>query len=219
MKLREAFRNSPFGDFFRSVKSNKLKRNWRKKNSVNDTHAMNQFNFDNVSVGRYSYGGLNVVDFCDSHKLIIGDYVSIAQNVTFLLNGEHYVNHISSFPFKVKVMGEQAEAFSKGDIIVDDDVWIGYGATIMSGVHIGQGAVIAAGAVVTKDVPPYAIVGGVSAKVIKYRFSPEIIEKLMNIDYSKLDKAIVEKNMDKLYEPMTEDMDLSWLPQKNRKDE
>lgn len=219
MKLREAFRNSPFGDFFRSVKSNKLKRNWRKKNSVNDTHAMNQFNFANVSVGRYSYGELNVVDFCDSHKLVIGNYVSIAQNVTFLLNGEHYVDHISSFPFKVKVMGEQAEAFSKGDIVVYDDVWIGYGATIMSGVHIGQGAVIAADAVVTKDIPPYAIVGGVPAKVIKYRFSPEIIEKLMKIDYSKLDKETVEKNIDKLYEPITEDTDLSWLPQKNRKDE
>ena len=199
----------------RSVKSNKLKRIWRKKNSSNDTHAMNQFNFDNVSVGRYSYGELNVVDFCDSHKLVIGNYVSIAQNVTFLLNGEHYIDHISSFPFKVKVMGEQAEAFSKGDIIVDDDVWIGYGATIMSGVHIGQGAVIAAGAVVTKDVPPYAIVGGVPAKVIKYRFSPEIIEKLMKIDYSKLDKETVEKNIDKLYEPITEDTDLSWLPKKN----
>lgn len=215
MKLREAFRNSPFGDFMRSVKSNKLKRNWRKKNSSNDTHAMNQFNFDNVSVGRYSYGELNVVDFCDSHKLVIGNYVSIAQNVTFLLNGEHYIDHISSFPFKVKVMGEQAEAFSKGDIIVNDDVWIGYGATIMSGVHIGQGAVIAAGAVVAKDVPPYAVVGGVPAKVIKYRFSPEIIDKLMNIDYSKLDKATIEKNIDKLYEPITEDTDLSWLPKKN----
>ena len=214
MNIKVVLRHSLVGDFLQSIKSNKLKKAWRNRNSFNDTHAMNQFNFDNVSVGKYSYGELNIVDFGDSHKLSIGNYVSIAQNVTFLLNGEHYVDQISSFPFKVKVMGQQAEAFSKGNIIVDDDVWIGYGAIIMSGVHIFQGAVIAAGAVVTKDVPPYAIVGGVPAKVIKYRFLPEIIEKLMKIDYSKLDKEIVEENIDRLYVPMTAETDLSWLPQK-----
>ena len=219
MRIKERISCSFVGDIMRSIKRNNRKRAWRKRNGFNGTSAMNRFKFENVSVGIYTYGALNVLDFCDSHKLIIGNYVSIAQNVTFLLNGEHYVDHISSFPFKVKVMGEQAEAFGKGDIIVDDDVWIGYGALIMSGVHIGQGAVVAAGAVVTKDVPPYAIVGGVPAKVIKYRFSPEIIEKLMKIDYSKLDKETVEKNIDKLYEPVTEDTDLSWLPQKDRKDE
>lgn len=214
MRIKEVLKYSPVGDFLISLKRNHQKKAWRQRNSFNDTHAMNGFNFENVSVGNYSYGELNVVDFCNAHKLMIGNFVSIAQDVTFLLNGEHYIDHISSFPFKVKVIGEQAEAFSKGDIIVDDDVWIGYGAIITSGVHIGQGAVIAAGAVVTKDVPPYAIVGGVPAKIIKYRFSPEIIEKMMRIDYSKLDKETVEKNIDKLYETVTEETDLSWLPQK-----
>ena len=103
MSIKYWISYSPIGDFLRSIKSNKLRRTWRKKNSFNDTHAMNRFNFDNVSVGKYSYGELNVVDFSDSHKLAIGNYVSIAQNVTFLLNGEHYVDHISSFPFKVSV--------------------------------------------------------------------------------------------------------------------
>ena len=92
---------------------------------------------------------------------------------------------------------ENGESFGRGDITVDDDVWIGFYATIMSGVHIGQGAVVAAGAVVTKDVPPYAIVGGVPAKIIKYRFSPEVIEQLLKMDYSKLtDNMIREKNND-----------------------
>jgi serine acetyltransferase len=91
------------------------------------------------------------------------------------------------------------EAFSKGNIVIDDDVWIGYGVTILSGVHIGQGAVVAAGAVVTKDVPPYAIVGGVPAKIIKYRFSPEIIEELMKIDYSKLEEDDIKNHIDDLY--------------------
>ena len=65
---------------------------------------------------------------------------------------------------------QSTEAFGKGDIIVEDDVWIGYGAVIMSGVTIKQGAVIAAGSVVVKDVPAYSIVGGAPAKIIKYRF-------------------------------------------------
>ena len=113
------------------------------------------------------------------------------------------------------------EAISKGDIIVDDDVWIGYGATILSGVHIGQGAVIAAGAVVTKDVPPYAIVGGVPAKVIKYRFSPEIIQQLMKLDYSKLTEDMIRERIDDLYTsldgktPEEVGKPLEWFPKKS----
>ena len=103
---------------------------------------------------------------------------------------------------------------SKGDITVDNDVWIGYGATIMSGVHIGQGAIVAAGAVVTKDVPPYAIVGGVPAKVIKYRFEPELIKELLKIDYSKLTKEKVEKHIDDLYAELKDKRQLDWMPKK-----
>lgn len=104
------------------------------------------------------------------------------------------------------------EAVSKGDITIEDDVWIGYGATILSGVKIGQGAVIAAGAVVTRDVPPYAIAGGVPAKVIKWRFPQAIIDKLVKIDFSKLDEKMVRKHIDELYEKVDENTDLSWLP-------
>lgn len=106
MNIKEVLRYSLVGDFLQSTKSNKLKSTWRKRNSFNDTHAMNRFNFDNVIVGKYSYGELNVIDFGNSHKLKIGSFVSIAQNVTFLLNGEHCIDYISSFPFKVKVMEE-----------------------------------------------------------------------------------------------------------------
>ena len=100
----------------------------------------------------------------------------------------------------MKYLGvEKEEAFSKGDIFIDDDVWIGYRSTIMSGIHIGRGAVIAAGSVVTKDVPPYAIVGGVPAKVIKYRFDNEIREFASRVDYNKFDKDFVRENLDLLY--------------------
>ena len=169
-------------------------------NKNNKTIPMNIFNIDNISVGINSYGELNIVSFADIHKIIIGNYVSIAQNVQFILDAEHYTQNISTYPFKVKLLEtEKEEAFGKGDIIVEDDVWIGYGATIMSGVHIGQGAVVAAGAVVSKDVPPYAIVGGVPAKIIKYRFSEDVIKEMLTLDYSKLTKEMVEEHIEELY--------------------
>ena len=84
----------------------------------------------------------------------------------------------------------------------------------MSGVHINQGAVIAAGAVVTKDIPAYAIVGGVPAKVIKYRFDSEIIQELLKKDFEKLSYEMIGKNLDKLYNKVTDVKSFQWLPQK-----
>ena len=190
-------------------------RDWHKRHPGSDTYPMNIFDFNHVEIGIGTYGELNVVDFGGNNKLIIKNYVSIAQHVSFILNADHYTNHISTYPFKVKILQTQtSESFGKGDIIVDDDVWIGYGATIMSGVHIGQGAVVAAGAVVTKDVPPYAIVGGVPAKVIKYRFEPEMIEELLKVDYSKLTKEDIEKHIDDLYTELKDPRQLDWMPKK-----
>lgn len=191
------------------------KKQWNKLHPNSDTIPMNDFNFQNVSMGHGSYGELNVVDFGGENKLIIKNYVSIAQRVSFILNADHYTNHISTYPFKVKTLHvTKTESFGKGNIEVDDDVWIGYGATIMSGIHIGQGAVVAAGAVVTKDVPPYAIVGGVPAKVIKYRFEPEMIEELLKIDYGKLSKEDIEKHIDDLYTELKDPRQLDWMPKK-----
>ena len=172
------------------------------------------FNLDNVFVGKETYGNLIVDNYNNIYKLVIGNYCSIATNVMFILDADHYTNHISTFPFKVKVLGEKQEGVSKGDIIVEDDVWIGYGATILSGVHIGQGAVVAAGAVVSKDVPPYAIVGGVPAKVIKYRFEPNMIEELLKVDYSKLTKEDIEKHIDDLHAELKDPSQLDWMSKK-----
>ena len=193
---------------------------WQKQNKHNFTKiGKHLFNFGKVDVGKDTYGELNVKQFeknCNSLK--IGNYCSIAPEVLFLMDGEHKHNSVSTYPFKARLFGELGDSFGKGDIIVDDDVWIGYGATIMSGVHIGQGAVIAAGAVVTKDVPPYAIVGGVPAKVIKYRFEPEMIEELLKIDYGKLSKEDIEKHIDDLYTELKAPSQLDWMPKKQSRD-
>lgn len=167
---------------------------------------------DNVEVGNGTYGNLVVYNDLNDVYLKIGNYCSIANNTIFLLGIDQNIKKFSSYPYmQMLIDGEYRDAVSKGDIIVDDDVWIGYGATIMSGVHIGQGAVVAAGSVVTKDVPPYAIVGGVPAKVIKYRFEPEIIEELLKVDYSKLTKEMIEEHIDDLYAELKDPKQLGWM--------
>ena len=181
----------------------------------------NLIKIDLVNVAVKTYGDLNVNSSSNHSKLYIGNYCSVASGVLFLLNSEHPLNHISTYPFKVKVLSESSESLSKGDIVIDDDVWIGCNSTIMSGVHVGQGAIIAAGSVVTKDVPPYAIVGGVPAKVIKYRFSNDIIKYLIRLDYSSLTEDLISRNVDNLYQdidnlPLDEiKANYDWFPKKN----
>ncbi len=184
---------------------------WRNGNNNNSTIPINNFNFSNVHIGNYTYGGLYVLTFNDNANLYIGSFCSIAPGVKFILSADHFTNHISSFPFKVKCLNEKSEGISKGDIILEDDVWIGQDAIIMSGVHIGQGAIIGAGSVVTKNVPQYAIVGGVPAHIIKYRFSDDIITVLKQIDYSKLDIQTIYNNIDNLYTEITDIEQIRWL--------
>ena len=202
-------------EIFKLLKVGKRKKKWHKLHPNSDTTPMNDFDFEHVLIGKGTYGELKVVDFGGNAKLIINNYVSIAQHVSFILNAEHYTDHISTYPFKVKILRTQnTESFSKGNIIVDDDVWIGYGATIMSGVHIGQGAVVAAGAIVTKDIPPYAIVGGVPAKIINYRFEDAIIKELLKVDFKMIDEHLISTYQDDLYEKLTTIEQLKWLPKK-----
>lgn len=175
------------------------------------------FNPKRLEIGKYSYGKIGVVAFNTISKIKIGSFCSIAQEVKFILDADHSISTISSYPFKVKMLGtENFEANSKGDIIVDDDVWIGYGAKILSGVHINQGAVVAAGSVVVTDIPPYAVVGGVPAKVIKYRFESDIIKELLKIDYNSLSINDIEKHLDDLYTDLNDKHQLDWMPKKNQ---
>ncbi|MBE6718770.1 MAG: CatB-related O-acetyltransferase [Ruminococcaceae bacterium] len=205
-----------FRKFKQDVIELKIKDDWRKQNSHNKTNLEFPYvNYDCIHVGKGTYGPISAIISSPISHLYIGNFCSVASEVSFVVAADHATQNLSTYPFKTLCLGqEKGEAVSKGDIVVGDDVWIGYRATILSGVHIGQGAIVAAGAVVTKDVPPYAIVGGVPAKVIGYRFPEDIREELVKVDFSKIDEETVRNNIDKLYTPLSSIEDLKWLPKR-----
>lgn len=191
----------------RIIKLEIFKRRWRKINSNNYTRAKMLFNINDITVGNNSYGDLYIYQWGEKGEgLDIGDYVSIANDVKFILGGNHRYDTISTYPFKVKILGEKRETYTNGKIIIEDGVWIGMNSIIMSGVKIGKGAVIAAGSIVTKDVEPFSIVGGNPAKIIKYRFSEEIRLKLNEINSKDIPQKYIEDNIDLLYQSITIDI-------------
>lgn len=139
----------------------------------------------------------------NNDKLIIGKYCSIACGAKFMFtSGNHKRSSLSTYPFPLFFEEWDLERNNvtdawdnEGNIIIGNDVWIGYEAVIMQGVHIGDGVVIGSRAVVTRDVPPYTVVGGVPAKEIKKRFQNEIIEKLMQIQWWNWDEDRIKKNL------------------------
>ena len=165
-----------------------------------------------VTIGRGSYIGGSYFDASISAgHLMIGNYSSISYDSVFLLGMDHEIHGLTTYPIEqldcdcnqepLKDYFENKIGGTKQQIVIGNDVWIGFGCTIMGGVHIGNGAVIGARTVVTKDVPPYAVVAGVPAKVIKYRFPKEVIEKLQKIKWwywpvEKIKSLTLPKTMD-----------------------
>lgn len=141
---------------------------------------------DCVQVGEFSYCNGDIEVFGDGTKLTIGKFCSIAWGTTIILGGEHRVDWCTTYPFN-EVIEEfsyiKGHPKSKGDIVIGNDVWIASQCKILSGVNIGDGSVIAANAVVTKDVEPYTIVGGNPAKVIRKRFDSQTIKRLEEIQW------------------------------------
>lgn len=136
-------------------------------------------------------------------KLIIGKFCAIAHGVKFIMNGgNHQVNSYSTYPFGIFGNGWQntqsAEGDNKGDTVIGNDVWIGYAATIMPGIHIGDGAIIASQSVVTKNVEPYTIVGGNPAQVIRKRFDQQVIDMLLKLQWWDWPADKITANLDLL---------------------
>lgn len=181
--------------FLSKVKLIYYKSLWRKYNAHNNTYLNSFFDFEKVKVGNYTYGPLNIMCWNDEKEhLSIGSFCSIASGVVFILGGNHNMNSISTFPFRHFLYGDNSEAFTKGEIIIGDDVWIGTNSIVLSGVTIGQGSVVAAGSVVTKSFPPYSVIGGNPAKLIKKRLSDNLIDEAVSLNYQKITKDFILAN-------------------------
>ena len=165
-----------------------------------------------VAAGQGTYGleAIRVAEFrlADrtwvGSKLRIGNYCSIAQCSIFL-GGNHPTHWLSQYPVRGRLglPGNAEESLSKGDVEIGHDVWIGEGSTIMSGVRVGNGAVIGARSVVTKDVPPFAIVAGNPATVRRYRFAPEMIAHIEELGWWDWSPEQVRAQADRLTAPPT----------------
>jgi len=183
------------------LNSNKI---YPRSNDFQTVYLKNVITRENIKVGDYTIYN----DFCDdpkdfeknnvlyqypinNDKLIIGKFCSIACKAKFLMtSGNHTMKSLSTYTFPIFFeewgleVSNITEAWdNKGDIVIGNDVWIGYDAIIMPGVKIGDGAIIGTRAIVSKDVPPYTIVGGTPAKVIKKRFGDDIILKLLEMKW------------------------------------
>lgn len=172
----------------------------------------------NIEVGEYTYyddpdGPERFAEKCVLYhydfigdRLIIGRYSAIAADVRFIMNGaNHPLSGISTYPFQIFGSGWEAgfdpevyKSALKGDTRVGNDVWIGYRATMMPGVTIGNGAIVAAMSVVTGDVPPYAIVAGNPARVVRLRFQPDEVARLLRIAWWDWDADKVTRHLDLL---------------------
>lgn len=136
----------------------------------------------------------------DKVKLVIGKFCALAAETKFIMTGDHKLNGFSTYPFPIFSKGWE-NAFSidefpmRGDILVGNDVWFGYSSLIMPGVEIGHGAIIAAGTVVKKPVPPYAVVAGNPGRVVKMRFDEATIERLLQIAWWDWEIGKINRNL------------------------
>jgi acetyltransferase-like isoleucine patch superfamily enzyme len=152
----------------------------------NDVFTKNLVINKNVHIGDYTYGFPNVSIWTDRYHLYIGKFCSIAENVRILVDGNHRTDFITTYPLDHYMEGLPFNPNNyslKGDVHIGNDVWIGQSALILPGVSIGNGAVIAAGSIVVKNVKDYEIVGGNPARHIRYRFTEEQITKLNEIKW------------------------------------
>ena len=175
---------------FKFLKKKKLKKykNYFLKDNLKEDIRKNY-----AEIGDWTYGNPSVMRWGTDHKLIVGKYSSIGPDVSIILGGNHRYDWIttSQLPAETfqayekfpKAKNIKNFIYSKGDIVIGNDVWIGAKSIILSGLTIGDGAVIAAGSVLSVDVKPYTIVAGNPAREIKKRFSDETIKKLLTIKW------------------------------------
>ncbi len=163
----------------------------RKKPSLQERYPQHD-------IGKWSYGSPKIRSWGEGASLRIGAFCSIADGVKIYLGGEHRMDWVTTFPFSVlweSARGIEGHPATKGDVIIGNDVWIGADCTILSGVTIGDGAVVGARAVVAHDIPPYAIVTGNPAQILRKRFDDQTIDRLLQAKWwtwkdDRIEKAL-----------------------------
>ncbi len=170
----------------------------------------------NIEVGDYTYyddinGPEKFQDHVTHHydfigdKLIIGKFCAIGRGIEFIMNGaNHRMGSVTTYPFNI--MGHGWEKFApaleelplKGDTVVGNDVWLGQNVTVLPGVHIGDGSIIAANSVVTRDVPPYCVAGGNPCRVLRPRFDRELTEYLLQLKWWDWPPEKIFRNLEAL---------------------
>ena len=156
-----------------------------------------------VNIGKYTYGirKSTIPVLTSATRINVGKYCSIAPGVVFVV-GRHPIENVSTYPFRARFVegGKVEDEMASAEFIsIGNDVWIGSRAMIVANVKIGHGAVIAAGSVVYRSVPPYAIVGGVPAKIIRRRFNPDQVQKLLKIAWWDWPEERIAANIDLFY--------------------
>jgi acetyltransferase-like isoleucine patch superfamily enzyme len=160
---------------------------WLKGRSINPGPVPQRRVIGAVTIGAYSYG-LTAASFRsvdDSVPITIGKFCSFADEVRIFGRSEHPTDRVSTFPLRTLLFdpGTNRDATTRGPVVIGNDVWVGAYALIMSGVTIGHGAVIGAGSIVTRDVPPYGIAVGAPARTIRHRFESPVVEALLAIKW------------------------------------
>jgi chloramphenicol O-acetyltransferase type B len=164
--------------------------------------------FPKYRFGRGTYDdGLEIMEWGEGAKLSVGNFCSIAAGVRIFLGGNHRTDWVTTYPFGhtrgpwSAAAGIPGHPATRGDIVIGNDVWIAYGATILSGVSIGDGAVVGAHAVVSRDVPPYAVVVGNPAQVVRHRFDASTIERLLKLRWWDWSDDKLSRLMPRLLSP------------------
>jgi acetyltransferase-like isoleucine patch superfamily enzyme len=155
-----------------------------------------------VSIGRHTFGhGVDTFQlFRPGARIEVGGFCCIQREARILAGSEHFTDRVSTFPFSARIFDPQAgnldESIDRGPTVIGNDVWIGMGAIVLSSVLVGDGAVIAAGAIVSKAVPAYAVVAGNPAQIVRYRFEKDVRERLLALrwwDWS--DEALMRERL------------------------
>lgn len=154
--------------------------------------------FPHYSIGEGSYGEAHILNWTNSHDtLSIGAYCSLSFGVVLMLGGGHRTDWVTTYPFSA-ILDSAAHIKghpTSGEIRIGNDVWIGGGSMVLSGATIGDGAAIGARSLVNSNIPPYAIAAGHPAKVIRYRFPPDVVERLLRVAWWSWEPARIEKAM------------------------